>query len=131
MQHKQQDSQNTDEVAQQLTEVCQPTAVLMARSPLPYTETENFSPTWDQIQQLIKDGFSDVRQGVKAKKSYRYKILDLTDRNANHIITLYIDYRERKIRRNMLSTNPMQRQVRCCQIRGRRRKREENNMSGP
>ena len=41
------------------------------------------------------------------------------------------DYREPKIRRNMLTTNPMQGQVRCCHIWGRRRKREENHMSGP
>ena len=40
-------------------------------------------------------------------------------------------YRERKIRRNALSTNLMQGQVRCCQVWGRRRKREENHMSGP
>jgi hypothetical protein len=40
-------------------------------------------------------------------------------------------YRERKIRRNMLSTNPIQGQVRCCQIWGRRRKIEENHMSKP
>ena len=42
----------------------------------------------------------------------------------------YCNYRERKIRRNMLTTNRMQGQVRCCQIWGRRRKREENHMSG-
>ena len=35
--------------------------------------------------------------------------------------------RERKIGRDMLTTNPMQGQVRFC----RRRKREENHMSGP
>ena len=40
-------------------------------------------------------------------------------------------YREHKIRRNMLTTNPMQGQVWCCQIRGTLRKREENHMSGP
>ena len=38
-------------------------------------------------------------------------------------------YRERKIRRNMLTTNHMQGQVRCCQIWGNRRKREDNHMS--
>ena len=41
-----------------------------------------------------------------------------------------IHYRERKIRRITLATNPMQGQVRCCQIWDRRRKREENHMSG-
>ena len=30
----------------------------------------------------------------------------------------------------MLTTKPMQGQVRCCQIWGRQRKREENHMSG-
>ena len=40
-------------------------------------------------------------------------------------------YRESKIRRNLFTTNPMQGQVRCCQIWGRRRKREDNHMSGP
>ena len=34
---------------------------------------------------------------------------------------VFRNYRERKIRRNMLTTNPMQGQVRCCQIWGRRR----------
>ena len=47
----------------------------------------------------------------------------------NLVITL--NYRECKIRRNMLTTNPMQGQVRCCQIWGRRKKRMENHMSGP
>ena len=42
-----------------------------------------------------------------------------------------LTYRERKIRRNMLTTNAMQGEVRCCQICGKRRKREENHMSGP
>ena len=35
-----------------------------------------------------------------------------------------LHYRERKIRRNMLKSNRMQGQVRCCQIWSRRRKRE-------
>ena len=40
-------------------------------------------------------------------------------------------YRQRKIRRNVLTTNPLQGEVQCCQIWGRPRKREENHMSGP
>ena len=38
-----------------------------------------------------------------------------------------IHYRERKIRRITLATNPMQEQVRCCQIWGRRRKVGESH----
>ena len=40
-------------------------------------------------------------------------------------------YKESKIRKNILKTNPMHGQVRCCQIWGRRRKREDNYMTGP
>ena len=50
------------------------------------------------------------------------KVLSLTSKNY---------YRERKIRRNMLTANPMQGQVRCCQIWGRLWKRGKNHISGP
>ena len=51
--------------------------------------------------------------------------------NMISIMLCQIYYRECKIRRNMLTANPMQEQLRCCQIWGRRRKREENHRSGP
>ena len=38
-------------------------------------------------------------------------------------------YRERKIRRDMLTTNPMQGKVLCCQIWGRRGERERERKS--
>ena len=40
-------------------------------------------------------------------------------------------YRKRRIRRNILRTNPIEGQVRCCQIWGIWRNGEENHMSRP
>ena len=54
-------------------------------------------------------------------------------RPLNWIAVNFINYicRERKIRRNMLATNPSSGEGRCCQIWGSRRKRVDNHMSGP
>ena len=86
-------------------------------------------PPFDTFEGILRNG--------------RYKVTTVAD--SSHLATFQVstwrfhimqineqlNYRERKTRRNMLTTNPMQGQVRCCQIWGRRRKREENHMSGP
>ena len=45
------------------------------------------------------------------------------------IVSMY--YRKCKIRKNMLTTNPLQGEVQCWPIWGRWRKREENHTSEP
>ena len=59
---------------------------------------------------------------------FRIRFFNLKTTFITVVITVY--YRERKITRNMLTTNPMQAQVQCCQMWSRRRKREENHMFG-
>ena len=63
--------------------------------------------------------------------AFHLNVIRCQKNGCSYETTRYTNYRERKIRRNMLTPNPIQTQVRCCQIWGRRRKREENHVSGP
>ena len=89
-------------------------------------ETTDFFRAAAPPQLLLPCAGLDVLQGVHAEipASVTLQLSSWNSETSHH-------YRERKIRRNMILTNPIQGQVRCCQIWSRRRKREENHMTGP
>ena len=65
---------------------------------------------------------------------FRYHIVELAQRGINrwgcfnqHNWLANMYYRERKLRRNMLTSNHLQGEVRCCQIFGRLTKRGESH----
>ena len=75
-------------------------------------------------------GFSSNIKTTPAVSASPFLIRILTDETLLYekpIAKNNFNYRERKIRRNKLTTNLIQGQVRCCQIWGRRRKRGESH----